>query len=129
MLNPLFLSLFSGAAAGGAVLIVTALFDLGETEAILRLIGGALYLIGTFAVTGTLNVPRNNVLAAVDTGEPRRRGCLEGLCVQLDRLELRAERWPLSPPRRLLTISRSLVEIDVRKVLHRFWASVLKPGS
>jgi uncharacterized membrane protein len=66
VLNPWFLLPFVGTAALSAVLAVAGFFDLDETESILRISGGALYLIGTFLVTGALNVPRNDALAAVD---------------------------------------------------------------
>jgi uncharacterized membrane protein len=66
VLNPGFLGAFVGTALLSAVLAVAGFFDLDETESILRIVGGALYLIGTFLVTGALNVPRNDALAAVD---------------------------------------------------------------
>jgi uncharacterized membrane protein len=66
VLNPGFLGAFTGTALLSAVLVVAGLFDLDETDAILRIIGGALYLIGTLGVTGALNIPRNEALAAID---------------------------------------------------------------
>src|SRR5688572_15773696 len=60
VLNPGFLGAFVGTALLSAVLAVAGFFDLDETESILRIVGGALYLIGTFLVTGALNVPRND---------------------------------------------------------------------
>jgi uncharacterized membrane protein len=68
VLNPWFLLPFVGMAVISALLAVSGFFDLDETGAVLRISGSALYLIGTFLVTGALNVPRNDALAAVDPG-------------------------------------------------------------
>lgn len=64
VINPLFLGVFLGTAALGAVLIIAAL--LGAAPAPSHLVaGGLLYLVGCFLVTMRFNVPRNNALAAV----------------------------------------------------------------
>ncbi|HEX2114604.1 MAG TPA: anthrone oxygenase family protein [Alphaproteobacteria bacterium] len=64
VLNPWFLGPFFGTAAVGAVLAVMALLRSGRGDAWL-LAGGALYIVGTVAVTILFNVPRNRALAAV----------------------------------------------------------------
>ena len=57
VLNPLFLVLFFGTAAACVLLIFYSI------EEPIRLLGAALYLIGTVGVTMVFNVPRNNALA------------------------------------------------------------------
>lgn len=64
VINPWFMIIFLGSALGSAVLTVVALLGKGETEPILTIIGGLLYLVGTFLVTMIFNVPRNNALDA-----------------------------------------------------------------
>lgn len=64
VLNPPFLALFLGTAAACLVL---AFFSI---QAPLRLLGAALYLVGTFGVTMLFNVPRNNALARLDPAGP-----------------------------------------------------------
>lgn len=66
VLNPWFLAPFLGTAAACVLLIVFALVEWGESDALYWLIGSVLYLVGTTGVTMVFNVPRNNVLAAVD---------------------------------------------------------------
>src|SRR5687767_14337833 len=66
VLNPVFFTAFFGTAAGCLLLIVFSLFMWHFPGALYRLIGSALYLIGTILVTIIFNVPRNERLAAVD---------------------------------------------------------------
>ena len=66
VLNPMFLSVFLGTTVGCVVLVVSALLNWQKPEAACVLVGGALYLLGTFLVTAVFNVPRNNALANVD---------------------------------------------------------------
>lgn len=49
-----------------AALAVLAFFRWGEPGATAMLVGGVIYVLGMFAVTMIVNVPLNNVLAAVD---------------------------------------------------------------
>jgi uncharacterized membrane protein len=65
VLNPRFLSVFIGTAAICVAAIAAALLRWDDPSAGYRLAGGALYLVGTFAVTRLFNVPRNDALAAV----------------------------------------------------------------
>jgi uncharacterized membrane protein len=58
--------LFFGTAAACFLLAVAPLWTWHEAGAIQRLIGSALYLAGTIAVTTLFNVPRNDALAAAD---------------------------------------------------------------
>lgn len=59
---------------GTAALVVAlagwTLFDLESPGAYWRLVGSALYLLGTFSVTLVFNVPLNNRLAKVPPGSP-----------------------------------------------------------
>ena len=68
ILNPAFGLAFSGAALLCAALAVTAPFTVDESHALLRALGAALYLVGTFGVTMAINVPMNVQLDAVDAG-------------------------------------------------------------
>jgi uncharacterized membrane protein len=68
-INPWFMSALFGTAASCAVLGISALLS-PTPGAAWRLGGSALYLAGTVLVTVVCNVPRNNVLAALDPGGP-----------------------------------------------------------
>lgn len=70
VLNPLFLSVFLGTAVGCIVLILTSIFAWEKPGATLALVGGILYLAGTFLVTMICNVPRNDALAGLHPGGP-----------------------------------------------------------
>ncbi len=67
VINRWFLGAFFGTAAGCLLLIVAALLDWDGPAAIYRVVGSALYLIGTILVTIACNVPRNEALARVDS--------------------------------------------------------------
>ena len=66
ILNPLFLFLFMGTALASAACAIAGIVHWGYPGMRAMLIGGALYVVGCFVVTMTFNVPRNNVLAALD---------------------------------------------------------------
>jgi uncharacterized membrane protein len=66
VLNRVFFAAFFGTALTCLVLAVLSLLNWHEPHSIHRLIGCALYVIGTIVVTIVSNVPRNNALAAVD---------------------------------------------------------------
>lgn len=66
VINPVFLGVFVGTAIACALLAVASLFRLQAAGSGYLVGGGALYVLGTFAVTMTMNVPRNDALAAVD---------------------------------------------------------------
>jgi uncharacterized membrane protein len=66
VLNPMFLGVFLGTAIGCLLLVVIALLNWHKPGATCLLAGGAIYLLGTFAVTALFNVPRNDALAALD---------------------------------------------------------------
>lgn len=66
VLNPAFLSLFTGTAIAGIAVAVLAVQTRAPGEAALLAAGGLAYAIGTFGVTMRANVPRNNALAALD---------------------------------------------------------------
>jgi uncharacterized membrane protein len=70
VLNPVFLGVFLGTAVGCILLIVTSLLDWEKPGAALALVGGILYLLGTFVVTMICNVPRNDALAALHPSAP-----------------------------------------------------------
>jgi uncharacterized membrane protein len=70
ILNPAFGLAFGGAALLCAVLAVTAPFTVDESHALLRGLGAALYLVGTFGVTMAINVPMNVELDAADAAAP-----------------------------------------------------------
>jgi len=64
ILNPAFGLAFSGAALLCAALAVTAPFTVDESHALLRGLGAALYLVGTFGVEHSSHDPRGRRLGA-----------------------------------------------------------------
>ena len=68
VLNPLFLGAFAGTAAAGAVAVVASLTRWREPASLWLLLGGLLYVVGTFGVTAAFNVPLNESLARVSRG-------------------------------------------------------------
>ena len=69
-ITPLFMGALFGTAAVCAAVMVGVAVDWDSSYGVYVLIGGALYLIGVIGVTMAANVPRNNVLAAVDSAGP-----------------------------------------------------------
>src|SRR5262245_19599962 len=69
IINPLFLAVFFGTAVACVLVIIASLLRWHEPGTIYLLIGGALYLVGTFLVTLVFNVPKNNALASVAPAE------------------------------------------------------------
>jgi uncharacterized membrane protein len=65
-----FMAAFLGTAAASAIMIVSSLLQWQDSGATFRLIGGVLYLVGSFLVTMVFNVPRNNVHASVAPNDP-----------------------------------------------------------
>ena len=63
------LALFLGTAAVCAAILVTSLAA-PASSGMLESAGAALYLLGVFGVTMTVNVPLNNALEALDGGSP-----------------------------------------------------------
>lgn len=66
VLNPGFLGAFIGTAAACFAAVVTAIAYWDRPAALAELVGGLLYLVGTFAVTRAFHIPRNDALAATD---------------------------------------------------------------
>jgi uncharacterized membrane protein len=66
VINPWFLGVFLGTALACVLLAVSSLLVWHKPGAVYLLAGSLLYLAGTFLVTMVCNVPRNNVLAAVE---------------------------------------------------------------
>ena len=67
--NPVFFSVFFGAAALCVYELISALKQRGAANANYLIIGGACYLIGAFLVTILFNVPMNDALAAAKPDE------------------------------------------------------------
>lgn len=65
VLNPLFLGVFLGTAATGAAAVVARVLRWGQAGSVCLLIGGVLYVAGTFGVTAAFNVPLNAALGRV----------------------------------------------------------------
>jgi uncharacterized membrane protein len=65
IINPVFLAVFFGTAAACIFVMIASLLRLHDPGAVYLLIGGVLYLVGTFLVTFVFNVPKNNALASV----------------------------------------------------------------
>jgi uncharacterized membrane protein len=70
IINPLFLPVFLGTAVGSALVIVASLVRWHYPGSVYLLVGGALYLVGSFLVTVVFNVPKNEALAAVAPTSP-----------------------------------------------------------
>jgi uncharacterized membrane protein len=68
VLNRWFFAAFFGTTVGCLLLVVLSLLRWQSPGSTWRLIGCALYLIGTILVTIICNVPRNDALAALEAG-------------------------------------------------------------
>jgi len=66
VINPVFMSVFLGTAVACAGLAAISMFTWHRPGAVWLILGGLLYLVGTFGVTIMFNVPRNNEMAAID---------------------------------------------------------------
>jgi uncharacterized membrane protein len=70
VVRSLFLPVFLGTAAASVLLVGVGLARWQQPYAIWLLVGGALYLVATVAVTGLGNVPLNDALATVAPSDP-----------------------------------------------------------
>ncbi|HET9818240.1 MAG TPA: anthrone oxygenase family protein [Rhodanobacteraceae bacterium] len=70
VLNPVFLALFVGTAVLGVACVALAFFPWSATRSTLLIAAGALYVVGSFLVTGRFNVPLNNRLGRLDAESP-----------------------------------------------------------
>jgi uncharacterized membrane protein len=70
VINPPFLGVFLGTAVLCAVALSAAVFRWERPGAVYLLVGGVLYVAGTFLVTVLFNVPLNNSLATVHPADP-----------------------------------------------------------
>jgi uncharacterized membrane protein len=70
VINPLFLGVFLGTALLALGCVVVAAMSWGLPASGWLLAAGLLYAVGTFGVTGALNVPRNDRLARLDAHSP-----------------------------------------------------------
>ena len=66
VINPWFMTAFLGTSVVCLVLIVSSLLQWQQPSAAYLLVGGLLYLIGSFGVTIVFNVPLNNALATAN---------------------------------------------------------------
>ena len=78
IINPLFLSVFLGTAAGCALVMITSLARWHYPGSVYLLVGGTLYLVGSLLVTVVFNVPKNEALAAVAPADPDGAGLWDG---------------------------------------------------
>jgi len=78
VLNPGFLGLFMGTALVCAVLLITAAWHWQAPGAFCLAAGSLCYLLGTFGVTMSFNVPRNNALARQEPASPEAVGFWQG---------------------------------------------------
>ena len=70
VLTPVFLGVFLGVALLCGVLAALSLVQWNAPGSLLRLAGALLYVVGTFGVTMVFNVPRNDILAKMDSASP-----------------------------------------------------------
>jgi len=78
ILNPLFLSVFLGTAAGCVLVMIIALVRWHSPGSVYLLVGGALYLVASLLVTAVFNVPKNDALAAIVPADPDSAGLWAG---------------------------------------------------
>src|SRR4029434_10197626 len=78
ILNPLFLSVFLGTAAGCTLVMLTALALWHSPGSVYLLVGGALYLIGSLLGTVGCNAARTNARASVAPADPDSAGLWAG---------------------------------------------------
>ncbi len=71
ILNPLFLSVFFGTAGGSLFLLVSIIWRWSQPKSMYLLAGSILYLTGVMLVTIRLNVPLNNTLESMSSGDPK----------------------------------------------------------
>ena len=64
VLNPIFLTVFTGTAVVAAILALLQLPQLGTLSSTLIILASFCYVVGTFGVTIVFNVPLNNALEA-----------------------------------------------------------------
>jgi uncharacterized membrane protein len=65
IVNPLFLTVFLGTAAVCAVVLFASVFRWSNPGTAYLLIGSAVYLVGSLAVTAVMNVPMNDTLDTI----------------------------------------------------------------
>lgn len=70
VLNPWFFGAFFGTAAACLMALIWSLLRWSEPDAAYLLIGSLLYLVGCLSVTIVFNVPKNEALASVSSGDP-----------------------------------------------------------
>ena len=70
IINSVFLAAFFGTTVACGLIMIASLLRWHDPGAVYLLIGGALYLVGTFLVTLVFNLPKNNVLASVAPANP-----------------------------------------------------------
>jgi len=70
VVNPWFLVAFLGTAAVCLLVMLSSLWRWHSPGTVYLLVGGALYLVGSFVVTVAFNVPKNDALASVAPADP-----------------------------------------------------------
>jgi uncharacterized membrane protein len=70
IVNPLFLLVFLGTAAGCILVSILSVLRWSNPGSAYLLFGCAAYLIGSILVTAVFNIPRNNALAQVAATDP-----------------------------------------------------------
>ena len=66
VINPLFMAVLFGTAALGFWLAARGVMNWSDHMALIRGLGGAVYVLGVIGVTMACNVPLNNALAGAD---------------------------------------------------------------
>lgn len=70
VINPVFLTAFLGTAAACVLAIISSLLRWHDPNAVYLLVGGVLYLAGSFLVTIAFNIPKNDALASLAPADP-----------------------------------------------------------
>ncbi len=68
--NPVFMAAFFGTPAACVLVMISSLWRWHEPGTAYSLVGGTLYLVGSFVVTVVFNVPKNEALASVAPADP-----------------------------------------------------------
>ncbi len=74
IINPTFGLVFFGTAAACVVVTVASAWSWSHPGVGYSLLGGTIYLLGSFSVTFAVNVPKNNALASVVPSVPEAAG-------------------------------------------------------
>jgi uncharacterized membrane protein len=71
IINPVFLLVFLGTGLLSLIVIFASLLNWQTSSSLYSVTGAGFYLIGSLVVTGVVNVPMNNEMAALNPSDPK----------------------------------------------------------